>query len=170
MKFKVIPLLLAVFLLVGCAAPTVTENDAGTVKQADDFTVYDSNLNGVKLSEKFGKPIVINFWASWCGPCCSELPSFDAMYKKYGDEVVFLMINLTDGQSETVSSVKKFIKDAGYTFPVYYDIQYDASKTYGVNSIPETVFINADGSLYDIAIGAMSEVSLETFIKKLIKK
>lgn len=84
-----------------------------TVTQADNFTVYDSELNKVRLSDNFGKPIVINFWASWCGPCTSELPAFDAMYEKYGDEVVFLMINLTDGQRETVEIVKKFVSDNG---------------------------------------------------------
>lgn len=139
-----------------------------TVAQADDFTVYDSELNKVSLSNYFGKPIVINFWASWCGPCTSELPAFDAMYEKYGDEVVFLMINLTDGQRETVESVKKYVSDSGYSFPVYYDTDYNASNTYGVYSIPETVFINADGSLYDIWIGAMNESVLEDYIKQMI--
>ncbi len=144
------------------------EANESPIKQTEDFTVYDAELNEVTLSEYFGKPIVINFWASWCYPCKSELPAFNAMYEKYGDEVVFLMINLTDGQRETVSKVKNFIANHGYTFPVYYDIEYDASKTYGVYSIPETVFINADGSLYDTRVGAMSEVALENYIKKLL--
>lgn len=139
-----------------------------TVTQADNFTVYDSELNKVRLSDNFGKPIVINFWASWCGPCTSELPAFDAMYEKYGDEVVFLMINLTDGQRETVEIVKKFVSDNGYSFPVYYDTDYNASNTYGVYLIPETVFIKADGSLYDIRIGAMNESVLEDYIKQVI--
>ncbi len=142
--------------------------DKAPAKQTEDFTVYDSDMNEVKLSEHFGKPIIINFWASWCYPCKSELPAFDTMHDKYGDEVVFLMINLTDGQRETVSGIKNFIADNGYTFPVYYDIEYDASNAYGVYSIPETVFINADGSLYDIRVGAMNEVTLETYIKKLL--
>ena len=136
--------------------------------EAYDFTVYDSEMNAVKLSEYFGKPIVINFWASWCGPCKSELPAFDAMYEKYGDEVVFMMINLTDGQRDTVDSIKKFVADNGYSFPVYYDIEYNASNTYGVRSIPQTVLINADGSLYDTRVGAMSEVVLENYIKQMI--
>lgn len=138
------------------------------VVQADDFTVYDSEMNKVKLSDYFGKPIVINFWTSWCGPCKSELPAFDVMYEKYGDEVVFMMINLTDGYNETVNGVKEFVLDSGYSFPVYYDIEYNASNTYGVRSIPQTVLINADGSLYDTRVGAMSEVVLENYIKQMI--
>lgn len=141
---------------------------SGTVVQADDFTVYDSQMNRVNLSDYFGKPIIINFWASWCGPCKSELPAFNSLYEKYKDDVVFLMINLTDGESDTESSIKKFVSNNGYSFPVYYDIEYDASDTYGVRSIPETVFINADGSLYDTRVGAMSEAVLENYIKQMI--
>lgn len=135
--------------------------------EADDFTVYDSEMNAVKLSDKFGKPIVVNFWASWCGPCKSELPAFDAMYEKYGDEVVFMIINLTDGYNETVNGVKEFVLDGGYSFPVYYDTKYDAANTYGIYSIPETVFINADGSIYHTQLGAMSEKVLENYIKQM---
>ena len=145
------------------------------VIQADDFTVYDSQMNEVKLSDYFGKPIVIkqgvtlvDFWASWCGPCKSELPAFNSLYEKYKDDVVFLMINLTDGQSDNESSIKQFVSDNGYSFPVYYDLEYDASNTYGVRSIPETIFIHADGSLYDTRVGAMSENVLEKYIKQLI--
>ena len=78
------------------------------------------------------------------------------------------MINLTDGQRDTVSSIKKFVSNNGYSFPVYYDLEYDASDTYGVYSIPEIVFIHADGSLYDIRVGAMNEAVLENYIKRMI--
>ena len=69
---------------------------------------------------------------------------------------------------ETVSSVKEFVSNSGYSFPVYYDAEYDAAITYGVRSIPETVFINTDGSIYDIRVGAMNEVVLENYIKQMI--
>ena len=84
---------------------------------AVDFTVTDREGNTVKLSEFFGKPIIINFWATWCGPCKSELPVFDEAYRKYGEGVTFLMVNLTDGYRDTVEAVKAFIEDNDYTFP-----------------------------------------------------
>ena len=77
----------------GITDPKETE----AVILADDFTVYDMNMNQIQLSDFFGKPIVINFWASWCRPCTSELPAFDRVYREYGDDVTFLMVNLTDG-------------------------------------------------------------------------
>lgn len=138
--------------------------------QAEDFTVYDSEMNEVRLSDYFGKPIVINFWASWCSPCKSELPAFDNAYEKYQEDVVFLIVNLTDGQRETVESVRTFLSENDYEFPVYYDMEYDASGAYGVRSIPETVFINADGTLYDTRIGAMNEIVLESYIKNMLEE
>ena len=96
--------------------------------KAPDFTVINNNGDEVKLSDYIGKLVVVNFWATWCGPCASELPAFDNAYEKYKDEVEFLMVNLTDGYSETVDKVKKYVKDNGYTFPVYYDTKYSAFK------------------------------------------
>ena len=70
---------------------------------APDFTVYDGTGTEVRLSDYVGKPIVLNFWASWCGPCQSEMPEFDAAYEELGEDIHFLMVNMTDGSRETVS-------------------------------------------------------------------
>ena len=129
--------------------------------QALDFTVQDWEGNMVKLSDFFGKPIVLNFWASWCPPCKAELPDFDDACKKYDGEVVFLMVNMTDNQMETVEVAKDFIKTYGYDFPVYFDVSYEAAMAYGVRSIPQTYFINAEGELVATATGMISAAQLE---------
>lgn len=149
------------------AETTIPESKSSAVVQTDDFTIYDSDMNKVKLSDYFGKPIVVNFWASWCGPCKSELPAFSDAYEKYKDDVVFLMVNLPDGYSDSQKSIEKFVSENGYAFPVYYDFDNDASTVYGVNSIPETLFINADGTLYDTQIGAMNATALESYIQHI---
>lgn len=116
------------------------------LQRVPDFTVYDTDGNPVSLSDYFGKPIVLNFWASWCGPCKAEMPEFQQVYEEMGDEVQFMMINCTGGR-ETLEKAKEFIDDSGYTFPVYYDTKVYASVIYGASSIPLTFFIDSDGYL-----------------------
>ncbi|MDQ9824562.1 TlpA disulfide reductase family protein, partial [Acinetobacter sp. 163] len=78
-------------------------------KQAPDFTVYTVDGEAVKLSDYFGKPIVLNFWASWCGPCKMEMPEFNKMAETLDGEVQFLMVNMTDGSRETVETASQYV-------------------------------------------------------------
>ena len=137
-------------------------------KKAINFCVLNSEIEKANLTDFFGKPIVVNFWTTWCGPCQSELPYFENMYKKYGENVEFLMVNLTDGRSETISKVQDFVKEKKYTFPVYYDTEYSASYAYEIYSIPQTVFINKYGVITNSYVGVISENTLEKNIEKII--
>lgn len=133
--------------------------------KALDFTVEDFEGEAVKLSEKFGKPIVLNFWASWCPPCKSEMPDFDNVYKELGEEIEFVMVNLTDGQKETKEKGNAYIEEQGFTFPVYYDVNSEAAYIYGVTSVPMTIFIDKDGFLTAGARGAIDEETLRKGIE-----
>lgn len=137
---------------------------------APDFTVYDVNGNEVHLSDFAGKPIVLNFWATWCDPCKAELPGFDAVYQELGDKVEFMMINLTDGVSETVERVSKFIADNGYTLPVYYDIAQNAAFNYGVGPVPATALINAEGEIIAAQLGAIPEDVLRNAVLSMLSE
>ncbi|MBO5052127.1 MAG: TlpA family protein disulfide reductase [Clostridia bacterium] len=128
---------------------------------APDFVVYDLAGNAVRLSDYIGKPIVLNFWASWCGPCKMEMPDFDEVYRQYGDEVQFLMVNLTDGSYETVATAAAFVAQNGYAFPVLFDTSGQAANTYQIYSIPTTYFIDAGGHLIARAEGAIDAASLQ---------
>ena len=128
---------------------------------APDFTVYDLEGNAVQLSDFSGKPIILNFWASWCGPCKMEMPDFHEKYLELGDEIYFLMVNMTDGSRETVDSASKFIAEQEYTFPVFYDTESDASAAYGGYSLPTTFFIDAEGYAIAQATGAINMDTLE---------
>ena len=127
---------------------------------APDFTVYDKDGNEVHLSDFLGKPVVINFWATWCTYCKMHMPVFEEAYQTYGEDIHFLMINLTDGSRDTVESASAYIEEQGYTFPVYYDTDYSAAATYGASSIPITFFIDAEGHGIVYGRGALDE---ETF-------
>ena len=136
---------------------------------APDFTVYDAEGNAVKLSDYIGKPTIVNFWASWCGPCQMEMPDFDEKYKELGSEVNFLMVNMTDGSQETLETAKAFLAEAGYSFPVYFDTDMDAAMTYGVNSLPSTYFIDAEGHAIAVAQGMIDAATLQQGIDMISK-
>ena len=146
--------------------PVTYDPDKNT---APDFTVLDANGKKIRLSEKFGKPIIINFWATWCPPCKKELPDFDKLCKEYGDKVVFMMVNLTDGRRDTVDGTKSFVSKNGYTFPVYFDTENNGAAAYNVSSIPQTTFIDANGNVYTTRIGAMNETVIRSYINALLE-
>ncbi len=137
---------------------------------APDFTVYDIDGNPVHLSDFKGKPVVLNFWASWCGPCKMEMPDFNEKYLELGEDINFIMVNSTDGSRETVEIASEFIKSTGYSFPVYYDNDSDASMKYGVYSLPTTFFIDADGNFVTYATGAISGDILQKGIDMIYSK
>lgn len=136
---------------------------------APDFTVFDAKGNEVKLSDFAGKPVVLNFWASWCPPCKVEMPYFDKIYAEVKDEIVFMMVDVVDGTRETQAKGQKYIEAQGYSLPIYFDNKQDAAYTYGISSIPTTFFIDADGNIITAYQGAIDEKTLKTAIG-LIKK
>ncbi len=132
---------------------------------APDFTVYDSDGNEVRLSDFAGQPVIINFWASWCPPCRSEMPHFNLLYNEEKDNVVFLMIDLTDGQRETQTDGEAYIEDQGYDFEPLFDLDMDAASQYGIQSIPTTIFVDRDGYIKTGYQGALSEETLRQGIE-----
>ena len=139
------------------AEPTDTHPTDPPASIAPDFTMLDMEGNEVTLASFFGKPIVLNFWASWCGPCKMEMPEIQKFYDKYGQEIHFLLVSVDD----SLDAAKSFISDSGYTFPVYFDTTSVGAYTYGASSIPLTFFIDAEGNLTAYYMGAMSESILQ---------
>ena len=114
---------------------------------APDFTMEDAEGNFIHLSDFRGTPVVLNFWATWCGPCKAEMPELEKAYQEYGDRVLFVAVDLVDGWTETKEAGLAYITEMGYTFPVFFDVDCQASSAYSINAIPLTCFIDAEGYL-----------------------
>ncbi len=162
-------ILAAVLLYNGLAPnykPEVTPGSSAAAQiseskiEAPDFTVYDAGGNAHKLSDFKGKPVVINFWATWCPYCVEELPYFDDAFNTYGGSVQFLMIDVTDGLRETQEKGEEFIKDKGFSFPVFYDLDLNAASAYGIQAFPSTLFIDKDGYIAAGTEGRLDKTAL----------
>ena len=160
------------------AAPTA-EPTAEAGKQAEvmgpvrrsmapDFTCYDDAGNAVALSDMRGKPVVVNFFASWCGPCKMEMPYFDECYAKYGDRVTFMMVNLCAFGNDTKENGKQMVESGGWTFPVYFDTDGEAATTYAIRAMPTTIFVSAEGELKGRHAGMMDRETLEKTVRAMI--
>ena len=118
---------------------------------APDFTGELMDGTSITLSELQGKPVIINFWATWCGPCVKEMPAFERLKDDFGDKIGIIAVNCGD-DAETV---KDFVEENGYTFPVVLDEEYSISMLYPTNSIPYTVVVDAEGRVTHISTGAL---------------
>lgn len=136
---------------------------------APDFTMEDAQGNSVSLADLIadGKPIVLNFWASWCGPCKSEMPEFNQVFEELGEEIQFVMVDLADGQRETKEDGMAYVEAQGFTFPVYYDTLQDGAETYGIYSIPTSLFIDKAGNIVTGVQGAIDEATLRKAIEMI---
>ena len=137
-------------------------------RMATDFTVYDVEGNALRLSDYRGKPVVVNFFASWCGPCRIELPYFEAAYQTYGEQIEFLMVDLNGYGNDVAEDALAMIEEGGYTFPIRFDSDGEAALFYSVRSIPTTLLVAPDGELLGTQVGSMSEAMLAQVIATLL--
>ncbi len=125
---------------------------------APDFKVYDLDGNAVQYASLVDdKPVLLNFWASWCPPCREEMPDLQRLNDELGDEIEFILVNSTDGVRETPEKAKAFLEEHGFDLPVYLDQDGEASTIYGVRSLPTNILIGADGKIIGGIPGALTE-------------
>lgn len=162
-------LLLFLFLITSCDQGNGESGKDQDQASAGDFTLEPVDGGGkVSLGDFKGKPVVLNFWATWCGPCKEELPVFEKMWDKFKvDGVVFLGVDVMDDRS----NASEFIKNSGISYTVLYDQAGDVSSKYKVIALPVTFFINKKGEIaaknYGPFIGNEGEKKFKLYMKEI---
>ncbi|PFB98688.1 thiol:disulfide interchange protein [Bacillus cereus] len=146
----------------------IARNGIEIGKSAPDFELTKLDGAKVKLTDLKGKKVILNFWATWCGPCQQEMPDMEAFYKEHKENVEILAINYTPsekgGGEEKVSN---FAKEKGITFPILLDKNIDVTTAYKIITIPTSYFIDTKGVIQDKFIGPMTQKEMEKRIAKL---
>jgi peroxiredoxin len=133
---------LLITLLLATGAPAAADLRPG--QPAPDFTLRGNSGANLKLKEQRGKVVLINFWATWCGPCRQEMPLLDALYKRYRDAgFVLLGVNVDDSPDKA----RTMARGLGVSFPVLFDANKAVSRSYQVSGMPTTVIVDRDGKV-----------------------
>jgi len=154
------PLFGAVVALVALSAATVTADDdrlsrlkvsragAGVPMPSFQLTTLDGKV--IESSSLAGKIVVLNFWATWCGPCKEEMPALDRLSRKFADKDVAVLTITNDPERR---GIEHFMKQVGSSLPVLLDEQRDVSLAFMVRGLPTTVFIGKNGTILGRAVG-----------------
>lgn len=130
---------------------------------APEFRLKTLSGENFALSELRGKPVVLNFWATWCGPCRNELPALQKASERYADEVAIIGVD----QAEPAETVQQYVDELGLTFMIPLDHNHDAANAYEVTLMPTTYFIDAEGIIRSVHLGEMNSITLAENIAEI---
>ncbi|MFC1908508.1 TlpA family protein disulfide reductase [Chloroflexota bacterium] len=148
-------LMIMALIMTGCSSGFSPTQGAQVGNPAPDFQLQNLDGQIISLSEFQGKPVLLNFWATWCGPCREEMPYFQEIFEDEAwanRELVILAIDL----GESLSEVAGFADNLGLAFPILLDVNQEIGLIYNIRVIPSTFIIDKDGIIIDMKIGAFS--------------
>ncbi len=152
-----------IFSLLALFWKPATNTNNGNQKKAPDFTIKTFEGETITLSKLKGKPVVINFWASWCGPCREEAPALEKVWRKYKNKIFFIGLDYKDRKSDALA----FIKEFDITYPNGPD-EDNIANDYRLTGVPETFVINTDGYITEHILGATTVEKLSEAIDKVL--
>lgn len=135
---------------------------------ASDFYWYDSNGNKVSLGDLKGKTVLINFWATWCGPCKAELPDIESLSKSYASRGLVVIGVSVDKGGDLLSDVSNFVSQNGLTYQIVIDNDNVADAYGNINAIPTSFLVNKDGKIVDKWIGMRDKAFFESTVTKYL--
>lgn len=142
--------------------PTVAQPLQG--HPAPDFTLVRVGGGELSLAELRGRPVVLNFWATWCAPCEAEMPELEQAYRRYGDAGL-LVLGVNQGEGET--TVRAYADRLGITFPLLRDGDMEVGRRYRVEALPTTFFIDREGIIREQVIGQMNTAVLRQRLRSI---
>lgn len=163
---------LAVVALLGLMVWGLGKRAEGTVgnapvqpRPAPTFTVPLLDGGIFTLGEQRGKPVLVNFWASWCIPCEDEAAALERAYRRYDDRVAFIGVNVQD----TDPNARGFLRRFGVTYPNGRDANGEVAIEYGMSGVPETYFVDRQGALVRKWQGPLDDERLRQFLDDLLR-
>lgn len=137
--------------------------------RAPDFSLRTAEGEIITLSELKGRPILINFWASWCPPCRAEMPAFERAYQTWQDQG-FLILAINATQQDSIDQALAFAQEYGLSFPLLFDTDSQVYRNYQVRSLPTSFFIDPQGVIREVVVGGpISEALLHVRVEQLLK-
>jgi len=183
MRYRWFPILVVFILGIGCdSALTETSQEQGTGQQvtfkksrpkigapAEEFKLIDLEGKWLSLADYKGKVVLLNFWATWCGPCRVEMPSMEVLYQDFKDKGFEILAISSDHQGSVIT--RPFVEAKALTFPILHDADYRVSGTYGIRTLPMSYLIDRQGTLRHRVFGARDWNSPEAreLIQELLK-
>ena len=134
---------------------------------APEFELVSTDGEMIRLSDFRGKPVILNFWATWCGPCRAEFPEFQQAAVDNADRLVMIGINNTS--ADQADQIPGFLEEFGITFPIVLDEDGEAIKTYRILGLPTTIFVDSNGIINEVFTGPLNKAYIESKISELSK-
>jgi len=173
--YVLILLLSAAWIWLSAAPPGSTTSGEIPAPQegflAPDFSLETLNGETIMLSELRGTPLLINLWASWCGPCRAEMPAMQRIFEKYSSSGSFTILAVNATNQDNPANAAAFVSEHNLTFPILMDVDGEVSASYQLRSLPTSFFVNREGIIEEIVIGGpMSEALLQTRVENLLQE